>query len=114
MPAGNDVDVCVHHRLTSGRTVIHADIEPIGLQLCFENFTHLSHELPHSCLLLAEQLEQTCDVSLWNDESVALGDRESVWHCHSKLILNSDSVPLQAAERAIMLVHGQTHFRAER
>src|SRR5262249_11940321 len=71
--AWNDVDVGVQHRLPRGRAVVEADVEPVGLKLGQEQGTHPGHQLPNRRLLFLGQVEQAGDVSLREDQRVALG-----------------------------------------
>ena len=65
----------------------------------------MGDELPNRRLFLVGQLKQTGNVSLRDDEGVALSDGESVEERNGELALDSDAVPLKTAEGTVVLVH---------
>lgn len=72
------MDVRVGNCLSSRSTIVHANVEAVGMKFRLELLPDTAHQLPQASLFGFRELVDALDVTQWNYERMALRNRETI------------------------------------
>jgi hypothetical protein len=114
LPARNDMDMRVGHRLTGGNSVIHTDVEGVRVIFVGEQLADNGDLQPERREFIRGQVKNGCHVPLGNHQRMALVHREAIEEGKRPVGFEKDAFLGQLAKGTRRLAHGAGVYAAGR